>query len=1251
MGTETIKIILLSTLTSMNSLNQAVSEINTEYGDVIWLKNYYLHLIEEQKIDEEKLLTDLKEADIILLDIRGQSHRHKKIIEIIAKSTNTVINLCGGSKEILSLTRMGSFHAKKIFQKQKDIGFDEDSVDIATGLKVMEWIKKAGRIFPFGIIRHAKNWGLAIDYWQYGGTENLKNFLRLLLKEYGKKKWVRFHPPVCFPKGGIYHPESKEFYLILDDFFKDFPPMPHKPNIGIFFYGGMHFDDCIPAVKALIEELKQDANIIPVFSDITVNIDNLERFFIKDGKSIVTAVINLQYFRLNGGPLGGDPKATITLQKKLNCPFFGPVHMYQSEIARWQESDIGLTPIETVIAVAMREIDGCIEPMILSGMSGTSFSKNIDDKVMDARVIDDRIKKFSNRFKRWLILQQKDNREKKIAIIIYDYPPGEENLGNTESLDVFQSINEILAQLKAHQYNLEIPKKDIKDLLLSSYMVNAPEWSLPDDYKGITVSKSLYSKWLDSVPSDLRDSMIKKWGTPPGNIMTWNDQFFIPGIMLGNIFIGIQPSRGLHEDQGASCHDRELPVHHQYLAFYKWIEHEFCADALIHLGTHGTLEFTHGKEVGLSSSCTPDILIGDMPHFYIYWVTNTSEATIAKRRSYAVTVDHQTPSFTTSDLYDELADLDVLIHEYYEAYIQDPKRAETVKEQIAKMAKDLNFDDISIEGISDSLFEMKRSIIPRGLHIFGKNYKNNEIIDLLTLVSRYDREVPSLHRIIAESKGLDYEKLLSHPSRSTNGGVSWEQIESEAREIIILLLNGSSDQRLLDNFSIKFQQKAVSIFDYLRNLYAKIENNHEIEGLLNAISGKFIVPNIGGDPIRTPEIFPTGSNIYSFDPRLIPSSAACIRGEAIAEATINEFYKINGKYPEAVSVVLWGFETVKTRGETIGQILCYLGLRPVRKSGPWFTDLEVTGLDELKRPRIDVVVTICGIFRDTLPNLIILLGNAFKLAASLDESCEMNFVRKHSEEISGKLMDDDKIKTAQIRIFGPKTGEYATPLTTMIETSEWNNEEDLANAYINSMQYGYDDNTHGASSKKAFRQLLSNVDLVSQVRDTHELEITELDHYYEFYGGLSKSIESIKGKKPQMLIADTTREIIQVEDPEKSIERSVRTRLLNPKWIDAMLEHSFHGTQKISDKVENILGLAATTGKVREWVWRNISNRYIFDNEMKDRLVDNNSFAALKLLKKLIEADKREYWQTTNEESQKLMEAFLELEGVIEEKN
>ena len=876
MNKSETRIVLIATICTMNSLTASLNEIREEQGDIVALRNYYLHELDMGLVDENELKEAFDTADIILLDIRGQSRGARMIMGLLPRSDKTIVTLCGGTTEILSLTKMGSFNARKIFEKQPDIGFDVESIDISTGLKVMDFIKKAGRILPLWTIRDARNWALAIDYWQYGGKENLKNLLLLLVKEYGGKKRISFNLPVIPPKMGIYHPKYDGFFLDIDEFEKVHDLLVGRPKVGIFFYGGMHFDDCLSVVQSLIERLEPEIATLPVFSDIMTNLEAIDSFFFKDGKPFVDSVINLQYFRINGGPLGGDPMATIEMLRGLDCPIFGPIHMYQGEIESWKESETGLSPTEVVIAVALKELDGCVEPMVLSGLADIGFSKEIQSEVKGPYSIDNRVEKFCNRLKKWLSLRDKKNSEKKIALVIYDYPPGEQNLGNASYLDVFASIKKILFALRKEGYLVEIPDGDMSDLFLEKGIVNSSEWCSEKRADRLRVSEKAYLRWFDDLPEDIQSEMVEKWGSPPGEIMTDRGDILIPGIILGNLFIGIQPSRGVHEDEGKSYHDRDIPPHHQYLAFYRWIERKFHADALVHVGTHGTLEFTKGKEVGLSSSCLPDILIGDLPHIYLYWVTNSSEATIAKRRSYATIVNHKTPAFTTSGLYEELDYLEGLIHEYYEAKVQDPIRAERVSEQICGKARELNMEDDSIEEIQSSLFDVKRSIIPKGLHILGEGYSKEELIDLITFILRYDREVESLHRIVAEIRGVVYEELLQNPGKVKKDGCNDKilaEIEDQVKGLVRKKVEGYDDASLLLTMPRRFRKRIKVVFDNVHALYLNIEKSKEIEAFLSALCSRYVRPNIGGDPIRTPDIFPTGCTIpTSSTPDLSPAA-------------------------------------------------------------------------------------------------------------------------------------------------------------------------------------------------------------------------------------------------------------------------------------------------------------------------------------------------------------------------------------------
>ena len=386
---------------------------------------------------------------------------------------------------------------------------------------------------------------------------------------------------------------------------------------------------------------------------------------------------------------------------------------------------------------------------------------------------------------------------------------------------------------------------------------------------------------------------------------------------------------------------------------------------------------------------------------------------------------------------------------------------------------------------------------------------------------------------------------------------------------------------------------------------------------------------------------------------MVPSEEACRRGAEIAENTLEHYLRINGKYPESAAVILWGFETTKTRGETVGQILAYLGVRVAPSPNPYFKKLEAIPLEELGRPRIDCLVQICGFFRDMFPNVLSMINRAFSLVSQLDEPEDLNFVRKNTlgtkEDLKNSVAPEMLDRIACGRVFGPRAGEYGTRTTGLIETGAWQSEEEISELFTSTMSHLYAENIHGERHLGAYKQRLSTVDMVSQVRDSHEYEIMDLDHYYEFFGGLSRTVESVKGRAPAMMISDTTKEIIRTETLKESLNRGIRTRLLNPKWIEALLEHDYHGAQKISDRVEYLIGFAATTHAVENWVWSAVAERYISDACMFEKLCTNNKFAAEEIIKRLLEAKKRGYWNASHEEEEMLLERYLELEGKIEE--
>ena len=1158
--------IALVTNSPLGELPKVMDSIRDEHGDVLNVRVFLVSLIDGGRIDEEEVFRSLSTSDVVLYDVRGNGRTYSILKRVYEKTAVNMCSIMGGSPDILGLTRLGSFSIRELSEKSGGQAY----VDYTKIKHIDALVDKISTVLGGAASKDAMNWLTAIKYWTNPNDKNLKNLLLMMAGAYGHNGFKAIiEPPVEWPDHGIYHPRIGIIYESLEDYLSAYCYDSCKPTVGILYYGNVHYDVSIVGVKALLERLEPHANVIPVFGGGVDNLTPMKKYFMSD-RAPIDAIISIIWFRLNGGPMGGDQSKTMGLLGAIDAPIFTPVTMYSTDIKDWESSKYGAGGIEALATVIFPETDGSIEPIPIFGLEPIpGYSE-----VRAARAIEDRVDRIASRVLRRIALKYKPNDEKRVALIIYDYPPGEANVGSAAYLDTFKSIEAILERLGLERYRTK--PFNVKDAILSMGAVNTPEFIKNDDEALIRVPVETYVKWYEKLPGHVRADVERDWGPPPGKIMTGNDGIRLPIVEAGNVFICVQPSRGVHEDKSKAYHDKRLTPHHQYIAFYMYLREQLRVDAIVHVGTHGTIEFLPGKEVALSSSCFPDLLMGDTPHFYFYHVTNPSEAVIAKRRVYGTLVNYAPPSFTTSGLYGELLELEDMTDTLLDPAVTDSIK-EVTMEGIKKSCEKLGFEFRGIEQLRDELEAMKASVIPRGLHVLGQHYDEASL-----------------------------EKLISYIyERGYTGDIS--------------------------------------------ELKGRIGGSDELGMLVHGLSGGYVLPNIAGDPIRTPEVFPTGRNSYQFDPRLIPSKAAYERGVEIAENTLKRFYEENGRYPETVGIVLWGFETAKTRGESVGQALAYLGLKVIHGKS-WYPTIKVVPLEELGRPRIDVNINICGFFRDMFPNVIAALDKGISKVAALDEDPSMNFVRRHAEglqkefEAAGK---ENAVKLSRARIFGPASGEYGTNLPTIIESSSWEKEAQLAEEYTKNMGHAYIEGLPGVECPEALKAMLGTTELVSQVRDTYEYEVSDLDHYYEFLGGLAKATEAARGKKPLALVSDTTLEKIRTMDASKAVIRGTYTRLLNPAWIEGMLEHDFHGAKNVADRVEYLIGFAATVG-VKSEVFQNVAERLMFDEEVLEALKKNNAFAVREIAKRLMEADRRGYWKAGEKDRERLKDIYLSLEEYIE---
>ncbi|MBN2107170.1 MAG: cobaltochelatase subunit CobN, partial [Deltaproteobacteria bacterium] len=797
-------ILLLTSLDTTLALKIALEKITAGYGPVCSVRKFYFKDYESPDIPLDDIREALASADIIVIDTRSDTRVSRALTGLLAGVKKTVVVLVGVTPEIFSLTRMGKFSGAVMF---KNAGDKEFTIESYVKTKRFSGLTKMlGRLLPVGMLKDMRVWVLCQEYYSEGGEKNLENLLLLLLKEYGGQKQIRKVPPpevrpgfgMCCPDGAAY--TDRAAYA---------SAMGHTaglPLVGVLVHGGMYFRDSLPVIAALHERLKTQVNLLFIFSMVEYNLDALNAHC-----AGIDLLVTLQYFRLWGGPYGGSSDATYAFLQKHDVPLLIGLRAFETDRLAWQAGDRGINPIETTLGVILPELDGAIEPRLVSTLD--AYADDALGTVKAPAVIDERVDRLCSRIISWLNLRRRDNGAKKLALITYSYPPGEVSLASAGYLDVFASLAVFLEKLKSRGYRVELPDGDMKTFFLENGIVNSPNYQ---SKQGLRIPAATYRGWFEQLPPQARQSVIERWGEPPGEIMVEGGDLLLPGAMLGNIFLGVQPTRGVHENDEASYHDKALPPHHQYLAFYLFLEKSFGADAVVHFGMHGTLEFLQGKEVGLSGNCFPDLLIGAMPHLYYYWIGNPAEATIAKRRSYALCISHASPVMKAAGLYEKYLLLEDLLNQYRDSPTQE------VLALLEKTASELHLPP-DCETLGRELYKLKNRLIPYGLHVMDKKQSQDELCDYITGVLQFDRELPSLMKAVAAKNGLSWDAVKNNPQA--------EAVIVEARQAVADVLRGSAPAWLDPAYT-----------DYIEHVAAHLQTAAESDGLLRAMEGRYILP-------------------------------------------------------------------------------------------------------------------------------------------------------------------------------------------------------------------------------------------------------------------------------------------------------------------------------------------------------------------------------------------------------------------------
>jgi magnesium chelatase subunit H len=895
---------------------------------------------------------------------------------------------------------------------------------------------------------------------------------------------------------------------------------------------------------------------------------------------------------------------------------------------------------------------------------------------------------------KWASLRTTPRATKKLAITVFSFPPDKGNVGTAAYLDVFGSIHRVLEEMKKAGYKVDGLPKTSKELMEAVIHDAQAQYAAPELNIAYRMSVAEYQKLT---PYSQR--LEENWGPPPGNLNSDGENLLIFGKQFGNIFVGVQPTFGYEGDPMMLLYSRSASPHHGFAAYYTYLNHIWGADAVLHFGTHGSLEFMPGKQMGMSGTCYPDNLIGTIPNLYYYAANNPSEATIAKRRGYAETISYLTPPAENAGLYKGLKELGELVGSYQT--LREGGRGPAIVDTIVETCRQVNLDkdvelpeqaavDLSLEdrdrlvgNVYRQLMEIESRLLPCGLHVIGKPPTAEEAIATLVNIASLDREeegIIGLPTLIARSLGRDMESIfrgsdlgvledvalgqkITEATRAAVGAMVREVTGNDGR--VSLVKRFAWLEKLLAFFGIQLKpayQKALEaqgyqvdvgqlkiLFDYLQFCLEQVCADLEMQNLIKALDGEYVTPAPGGDPIRNPNVLPSGRNIHALDPQSIPTAAAVQSAKVVVDRLIDrQRQENNGAYPETIACVLWGTDNIKTYGESLAQILWFVGVKPKPDSLGRVNKLELIPLEELGRPRIDVVVNCSGVFRDLFINQMALIDQAVKMAAEADEPAEMNFVRKHSQEQAAKL--GINLRQAASRVFSNASGSYSSNVNLAIENSSWEEESELQNMYLERKSFAFDSDNPGMMSQNQdlFKETLATADVTFQNLDSSEISLTDVSHYFD--SDPTKLVASLRadGKQPASFIADTTTANAQVRTLNETVRLDSRTKLLNPKWYEGMLNSGYEGVREIAKRLNYTSGWSATAGAVDNWVYEDVNSTFIADAEMQKRLMDLNPHSFRRMVGTLLEVAGRGYWETSDENIERLQQLYQEVEDRIE---
>ena len=1031
---------------------------------------------------------------------------------------------------------------------------------------------------------------------------------------------------------------------------------PDRPVVALVFYRALVQAANVASIRALIEALdRHGVSCLPIYctslkDPIAAGV--IESLLAQSGAGLV----------LNGTGFAVSTPGKPTVDSPLNAtraPVLQVVFSGGNE-QDWRAGTRGLSARDIAMNVALPEVDGRILSRAVSFKGEARFDESTQCPLVVYEPVPGRIEFVARLAASWLRLRATPIPQRRLAVILANYPNRDGRLGNGVGLDTPASVVELLRTLEGAGYDItDIPADG--DLLVERLRRGPTNAATDSREISVTLELAAYRRFFDALPAPVRRLVLDRWGEPHHDpfYLTASDAFALPAFSCGNVVIGLQPARGYNIDPQSSYHDPDLVPPHGYFAFYAWLRSVRDVHAVIHMGKHGNLEWLPGKALALGESCFPEAVFGPLPHLYPFIVNDPGEGTQAKRRSQAIIVDHLTPPLTRAETYGPLAELELLVDEYFEAAGVDPRRLRLLREEILALAAHIGLDrdcgiestddhDAALSKLDNHLCELKEMQIRGGLHVFGRSPEGEALNDLLVSMVRLPRgdtepADASLLRALAADLNLgDFDPLSAHMGEPWRGPRP-EVLDSQAPWRTC----GDTVERLeeLAGKLVEGTEQPEAGWERTRAVLAFIEHDlrprvaasgpRELDACRQTLNGKFLSPGPSGAPTRGRlDVLPTGRNFYSVDTRTVPTPAAWKLGWKSASLLLERYRQEHGAWPKRIALSAWGTANMRTGGDDIAQALALMGVKPTWEvASRRVTGFEVLPLDLLDRPRVDVTLRISGFFRDAFPAQIDLFDSAARAVAALDEMERFNpLAARTRDEMAQLVAAGADAATAAwragFRVFGSKPGAYGAGLQALIDERGWETEADLARAYIAWGGYAYGAGAEGAAEHGLFETRLAGVQAVLHNQDNREHDLLDSDDYYQFEGGLTATVKHLSGERPVVYHNDHSRpETPRIRTLQEEIARVVRARVVNPKWIEAMQRHGYKGGFEMAATLDYLFAFAATTGMVENHHFDAVHAAFMEDESVREFLERKNPDALREMAERFLETQARGLWR------------------------